>query len=337
MAKTKADWLKEAKDLGIKVDSKATIAQMKELIEAMAVESSKKKVASKEKTADEKPAMAKAGKRSAKAIKEAEEKQAKASRTAAQSSEALAEEERKPKSKAAKPARSRLERRGKKYRDKAKLIDKSKEYSLKDALELAVKTAGTKFDGSLELHIRLNVDPKQADQNIRDSVVLPEGSGKSVDVAVLADEELAKKAKQAGAKTAGEDVIFNALDKEKIDFDVLIAIPDMMAKLSKYARVLGPKGLMPNPKSGTVTKDVENAVKDALGGKVEYRVDSSGIIHLAAGKLSFGKDKLVKNASAVFDSVKAKKPASIKGPYVKNIYVTTTMGPSIRVKSSELS
>jgi large subunit ribosomal protein L1 len=157
-----------------------------------------------------------------------------------------------------------------------------------------------------------------------------------VDVAVLTSDELAKKAKDAGAKIAGEDVIFNALDKEKIDFDVLIATPDKMAQLSKYARVLGPKGLMPNPKSGTVTKNVEKAVKESLGGKVEYRVDSAGIVHLAIGKVSFGKDRLAKNARAVLDSVKSKKPASIKGAYLKNIHMSTTMGPSIRVKPAEL-
>lgn len=285
----------------------------------------------KEKIEGVEGSVAKAGKRSAKAQKEADEKKAKEERKASGEDKPA-----KPKKKV-KPARSRLERRGKNYKKHAELIDKNKDYGLEEALDLAVKTGKTKFDGSLELHIRLNVDPKQADQNIRDSVILPEGTGKSVDVAVLADDDLAKKAKSAGAMLAGEEAVFNALDKEKIDFDVLIATTDMMAKLSKYARLLGPKGLMPNPKSGTVTKNVEKSVKDALGGKVEYRVDSTGIVHLSAGKVSFGKDKLVKNVRAVLDSIKSKKPASIKGTYVKNIYVTTTMGPSIRVKSSELS
>lgn len=285
----------------------------------------------KEKIEETEKPTAKAGKRSAKAQKEDEEKKAKEERKASGEDKPA-----KPK-KNVKPARSRLERRGKKYKKQAELIEKSKDYDLNDALQLAVKTANAKFDATVELHIRLNVDPKQADQNVRDSVVLPEGTGKSIDIAVLADESLAKKAKSAGAKIAGEDVIFNALDKEKIEFDVLIAAPDMMAKLSKYARILGPKGLMPNPKSGTVTKDVEKAVKESLGGKVEYRVDSTGIVHLAAGKTSFGKDKLIKNVQTVFDSIKSKKPSSIKGVYVKSIHVTTTMGPSIKVKTSELS
>jgi large subunit ribosomal protein L1 len=165
---------------------------------------------------------------------------------------------------------------------------------------------------------------------------LPEGTGKSVKVAVVAEDAEAKKAKTAGASVAGVDEIFSKLDKEQIDFDVLVAVPELMQRLSKYARILGPKGLMPNPKSGTVTKEVEKAVKDALSGKVEYRVDSAGIVHITVGKVSFGDTRLHKNAQYIFESIKNKKPASVKSPYIKSFYVSSTMGPGIRVNTSEM-
>lgn len=275
---------------------------------------------------------AKAGKRSAKAIKEAEEKQAKEERKANAESEETTEKPKAP----VKPTRSILERRGKKFREAAKLVDKTKEYTLAEALELAAKTSPTKFDASVELHIKLGVDPRQADQNIRGTVSLPAGTGKDVRVAVFADVDDAKKAKEAGADIAGGDEFLQLLDKEQIDFDVLISTPQMMAKLGKYARLLGPKGLMPNPKSGTVTKDVAVAVSEAKAGKVEYRVDSTGIVHLSVGKTSFKADDLLKNTQAIIGAIKAAKPASIKGAYVQSVFVTTTMGPSIRVASSEV-
>lgn len=250
---------------------------------------------------------AKAGKRSAKSVKETEEKQAKEVRK----TEAKTEET--PKT-TQKPARSKADRAGKKYREASKLVDKTKVYSLKDALDLAVKTSPTKFDASVEMHINLGVDPRQADQNIRDNVVLPAGTGKSIRVAVADDALLAK------------------LDKEDIDFDVLVATPEFMPKLGKYARLLGPRGLMPSPKSGTVTTDVEAAVNEAKAGKVEYRVDQSGIVHLSIGKVSFGPEKLVQNADAVLSSIRAAKPASLKGIYIKSAYLTTTMGPSIKLE-----
>lgn len=275
-----------------------------------------------------KKASAKAGKRSAKAIKEAEEKQAKEERKAEAKTD---EKPSKPKT-VVKPARSRAERAGKKYREAAKTIDKSKLYSLAEAMDLVTKTSPTKFDGTVELHINLDVDPKQADQNVRDNVVLPGGTGKSVKVAVLAEDDDA--AKSVGADITGTEKILANLDKGLIDFDVLISTPDVMPKLGKYARVLGPRGLMPNPKSGTVTKDIKTAVQEAKGGKVEYRVDESGIIHLAIGKVSFGKDMLAQNAEAVLGSVRAAKPASVKGTYIKSVYVASTMGPSIKVETS---
>lgn len=277
---------------------------------------------------------AKAGKRSAKAIKEAEEKEAKEARKA--SGDTDEEGEVKKVKKPVKPTRSRLERRGKKYQEAAKLVDKNKQYSLKEAVELAIKTNKTKFDATVELHVKLGVDPRHADQNIRDNVVLPAGTGKKVRVAVFADIDDVKKAKDAGADVAGGDEFLQQLDKGVIDFDVLVATPAMMAKLGKYARVLGPKGLMPNPKSGTVSNDVVKAVKEAKAGKVEYRVDSTGIVHLGVGKTSFKADDVLQNLQAVLASIKAAKPASLKSSYVQAIYLTTTMGPSISVQLSEV-
>ncbi|HEX5456727.1 MAG TPA: 50S ribosomal protein L1 [Candidatus Saccharimonadales bacterium] len=229
-----------------------------------------------------------------------------------------------------------MERRSKKYRKNAELVEKDKEYKLEDALELACKTATTKFDSSVELHIRLSVDPKQADQNIRDSVILPAGTGKTLKIAVFADEVNAKKAKAAGADIAGEETVLNMLEKGQIDFDVLIAMPNMMVKLAKHARTLGPKGLMPNPKSGTVTADVAKAVEQSKSGKTEYRVDSAGIVHVAVGKASFGAKKLKQNADELISSIKQNKPASVKGVYIKTVYASTTMGPSVPIEVSEL-
>jgi len=262
----------------------------------------------------EEKAVAKAGKRSAKAAKEAEEKEAKEARKA-ESKDQKPAEAKKP----APKARSRTERAGKKYREAAKLVDKDKLYKLADALELATKTSTTKFDATVELHINLGVDPKQADQNVRDTVSLPAGTGKTVRVATLADDADAEK-------------LFAKLDKEEIDFDVLVAAPNMMPKLGKYARLLGPRGLMPNPKSGTVTTDVKAAVEQAKAGRVEYRVDQAGIVHIGVGKVSFGPAKLGQNAEAVLASIRSNRPASLKGNYIKTITVSTTMGPGIKVE-----
>jgi len=267
---------------------------------------------------------AKAGKRSAKAVKEAEEKQAKEERKTQDTAD-------KPKAKPAPITKTKAERAGKKYRQALDLIDKTKEYPLSEALELAAKTSPTNFDGTIELHINLGVDPRHPDQNVRDTVSLPAGTGKKVKIAVLSDAAEAAKAKAAGANIAGDEEVFAMLDKENIDFDILIATPSMMPKLGKYARLLGPRGLMPNPKSGTVSADTAVAVVEAKAGRVEYRVDQSGIVHLAIGKASFGKDKLVQNAEAVMSSIRAAKPASLKGIYVKSAYVSSTMGPSIKI------
>lgn len=318
MAKTKADLLAEAKELNLDVTTKNTVAEITEAIANT----------NEVKSTDEKPAAevktAKAGKRSIKGLEESEAKAEKIEKQLHRE-ETETEEVEKPKQ-AVKPTRSRLERRSKGYRKAAEQVDKTTLYSLKDALELATKTSPTKFDASVELHINLGVDPRQADQNIRSSLVLPAGTGKTIRVAVFADD------KAEGADLSGVDEIIKQLEKGQINFDTLIATPTNMAKLGKYARLLGPRGLMPNPKSGTVTSDVAKAVQEAKAGRVEYRVDSTGIVHLSVGKVSFGGDKLLANATAVMDSIKGNKPQSLKGNYIKAIHITTTMGPSIKVE-----
>lgn len=276
---------------------------------------------------------AKSGKKSKKHL---EEVKAEEERQARKIERAAADAEAEAKPKGAKPVtRPLIERRGKAYRKVAEQIEKGKIYDLKDAVELAIKTNPAKFDATVEAHVRLGVDPRQADQNIRTTVVLPHGNGKTVRVAVFAPLDLAKKAKEAGADIAEDEEFLKRLEKGEIAFDVLISTPQYMPKLGKYARMLGPKGLMPNPKAGTVTMDLEKAVKEAKAGKVEYRVDKQSIVHIGLGKVSFGADKLLENASTFFDSLKAQKPASLKGNYVKSVYLTTTMGPSIAVANIE--
>lgn len=277
-----------------------------------------------EEVAAEEPKLAKAGKRSAKAVAEAEEKQAKEERK-----EAAAEEVEKPKQHA-NPTRSRLERRGKKYRDAAKAIEADKVYDLSEGLAAVVKASTVKFDATVEVHINLNVDPRHADQNIRDNLVLPAGTGKDVRVAVFADEKV------DGADLSGVEEIAKALDKGTIDFDILVSTPANMPKLGKFARLLGPRGLMPNPKSGTVTTDLQKAVAEAKAGRVEFRVDSTGIVHVGVGKVSFKATDLEKNVRALFTNIKNNKPASVKGSYVKAIHLTTSMGPSVNVNVNEI-
>lgn len=280
----------------------------------------------------EKPeTFAKSGKKSKKHIEEVKAEEERQARKVERAKEDAAAAE---KPKGAKPVtRPRIERRGKKYQAAYKLVEKGKVYSLKDAVELAIKTSPVKFDASLEAHVRLGVDPRQADQNIRTTIVLPNGSGKTVRVAVFAPLDVCKTAKAAGADIAEDEEFLKQLDKGVIDFDVLISTPAYMPKLGKYARLLGPKGLMPNPKAGTVTMDVEKAVRESKAGKVEYRVDKQSIVHIGLGKVSFGADKLLENANTFFESLKTQKPASLKGTYVKSVFVTTTMGPSIAVEN----
>ena len=275
---------------------------------------------------------AKAGKKSKKHVEEVkaeEERQARKAETKKAEKEAAE----KPKGEAPK-VRPLIERRGKKYQAAYKKIDRTKAYSLEEALKLAVETNPAKFDATIEAHVRLGVDPRQADQNIRTTVVLPNGNGKTVKVAVFAPLDEAKKAKAAGADIAEDEEFLKQLDKGEINFDVLISTPAYMPKLGKYARVLGPKGLMPNPKAGTVTADIEKAVKEAKAGKVEYRVDKQSIVHIGLGKTNFDQKALLENATVFFDSLKAQKPASIKGSFVKSVFITTTMGPSIMVENN---
>ena len=324
MAKTKAELLEEAKTLNLELTEKNTVAQIQEAIKAASTESIKVET-------EEKPKLAKAGKRSAKAIKEAEEKVAKEEKKEKIASGEI--EEDLIKKGPAPKTRSKLERRSKKYKEAYKLIDPEKVYSLTEAIELLPKLNIAKFDGSAELHINLGVDPKHADQNIRGTVVLPNGTGKTKVVAVFAPADQHKAAKDAGADVVGEEEFLAQLDKEQINFEVLIATPQLMSKLSKYARILGPKGLMPNPKTGTVTADVAKAVTEAKAGKVEYRVDKQGIIHMPIGKLNFTSAMLKENAEVVLKVINEAKPAGLKGEYVRNVSVAPSMGPSVKVQS----
>lgn len=328
MAK-KAELLEEATKLNLEVTDKNTIAEIEAAIAGAA-----QAEAPAEEAKEEKP-LAKAGKRSEKALREAEEKAEKEARKEAGDTTPQSEEAEANAKKGPKPVtRPLLERRGKNYRRAAEQVENGKVYSLADALELATKTNPTKFDASVELHIRLGVDPRQADQNIRATVSLPNGTGKTVRVAVFAPEGDHAAAKKAGADVVGDETFLSQLDKEELNFDILVATPQYMPKLGKYARLLGPRGLMPNPKSGTVATDVAKAVTEAKAGKVEYRVDKQAIVHLAIGKVSFGASKLAENAKAFFDSLNSQKPTSLKGSYVKTISVSTTMGPGIKVENT---
>lgn len=273
---------------------------------------------------------AKSGKKSKKHIEEVKAEEERQARKA--ENKALAEAADKPKG-AAPVTRPKIERRGKKYQAAAKKIEAGKLYTLKEALALAPETCPCNFDSTVEAHVRLGVDPRQADQNIRATVVLPHGNGKTVRVAVFAPLDEAKKAAAAGADIAEDEEFLKRLEKGELDFDVLTSTPAYMPKLGKFARLLGPKGLMPNPKAGTVTADLEKAVKESKAGKVEYRVDKQAIIHIGLGKASFGQDKLLDNANTFFDSLKAHRPASLKGNYVKSIFITTSQGPSIEVEN----
>ncbi len=276
-------------------------------------------------------AVKKAGKHSAKAIREAEAEAARLeTKEARTEAEAAAEEA--PKITRSVP--NPLHAHGKKYREAAKLVDATTYYSLDDAIDLVIKTATTKFDSSVELHVNLGVDPRQADQMVRASVVLPHGTGKSLIVAVFADGKAAEDAKAAGADIVGTDTLLADIEAGKLNFDLLIATPDKMAALGKAARVLGPRGLMPNPKSGTVATDAAKAVKEAKAGKVEYRIDKQAIVHQSVGKVSFKPAALRENATTVLSSILKAKPSASKGTYVKAISLTSTMGPGIKLDSA---
>ncbi|MBN8203986.1 LSU ribosomal protein L1P [Cytobacillus firmus] len=230
-----------------------------------------------------------------------------------------------------------MAKKGKKYAEAAKLVDSSKAYPIAEAIELAKKTNFAKFDATVEVAFRLGVDPKKADQQIRGAVVLPNGTGKTQRVLVFAKGEKAKEAEAAGADFVGDSEYINKISQGWFDFDVIVATPDMMGEVGKLGRVLGPKGLMPNPKTGTVTFDVQKAVNEIKAGKVEYRVDKAGNIHVPIGKVSFEDEKLVENFNTIFDTMMKVKPAAAKGTYMKNVSVTSTMGPGVKVDPSSVA
>lgn len=221
---------------------------------------------------------------------------------------------------------------GKRYIESAKLIDKSALYNPVEALELTLKTAKANFDETIELHVRLGVDPRHADQQVRGAVVLPNGTGRTVRVLVFAKGDKATEAQQAGADFVGADELVQKIQSENwFDYDVVVATPDMMGVVGRIGRVLGPKGLMPNPKSGTVTFDVAKAIEEIKAGKVEYRVDKTAIVHCPIGKKSFGTEKLKENFTALMDALVKAKPAAAKGQYLKSVSVSSTMGPSAKI------
>jgi len=226
---------------------------------------------------------------------------------------------------------------GKKYIESAKLIDKNTLYGPAEALELSVKTAKANFDETIELHVRLGVDPRHADQQVRGAIVLPNGTGKTVRVLVFAKGDKAKEAEAAGADFVGaEDLVQKIQSENWFDYDVVVATPDMMGVVGKIGRVLGPKGLMPNPKSGTVTFDVSKAIAEIKAGKVEYRVDKTAIVHCPIGKKSFGAEKLKENFHVLMEALVKAKPAAAKGQYLKSVTVSSTMGPGLKINSSKV-
>jgi len=228
----------------------------------------------------------------------------------------------------------KMAKRGKKYVEAAKLVDRTKAYSVAEAIELVKKTSTAKFDATVEVAFRLGVDPKKADQQIRGAVVLPNGTGKTQRVLVFAKGEKAKEAEAAGADYVGDSEFINKINQGWFDFDVIVATPDMMGEVGKLGRVLGPKGLMPNPKTGTVTFDVTKAINEIKAGKVEYRIDKSSNIHVPIGKISFDDQKLIENFTTIYETMLKVKPSAAKGTYMKNVAVSSTMGPGVKVDAS---
>jgi large subunit ribosomal protein L1 len=221
---------------------------------------------------------------------------------------------------------------GKKYREATKKIDREKRYPLEEAVKLVTDTKLAKFDETVEVAVRLGVDPRQADQNVRGTVVLPHGTGKTERVLVIAKGEKEREANEAGADVVGGDEIIKRIQEENwLDFDRVIATPDMMGQVGRIGKILGPRGLMPNPKVGTVTFDIAKAVSEVKAGKVDYRVDKAGVVHARIGKLSFGEQKLLDNAHALLSAILRAKPASAKGNYIKSVALSSTMGPGVRV------
>lgn len=365
MAKTKGELLVEAKELKLDVSEKNTVAEITEAIkqaresakevvdqaeqvvnevseaidkeaeqakQAQSDDSKSKSESESDQATEEAVHYAKAGKRSEKSVKEAEAEAERQARKEAGDTTPQGDNEANIQRGPAPKTRPLAERKSKAYKKVAQKVDKAKLYSLAEAIKLATETAVTKFDSTVEMHVRLGVDPKQADQNIRATVTLPNGTGKSVRVAAMVGEDEVKAVKQAGADIAGESAVIDLLSKEKLDFDVLVATPQLMPKLGRFARLLGPRGLMPNPKAGTVSANAVQAVKEAKAGKIEYRVDKQGIVHLGIGKVSFGADKLQQNAQTLIDSLKSARPSTLKGSYMLSVTISTTMGPGIKVE-----
>lgn len=229
-----------------------------------------------------------------------------------------------------------MAKRGKKFTEAMKLVDNTKLYDVKEAIELAKKTSTTNFDATVEVAFRLGIDTKKNDEQVRGAVVLPNGTGKTQRVLVFAKGDKLKEAEAAGADYAGDVEYINKIQQGWFEFDVIVATPDMMGEVGKIGRVLGPKGLMPNPRTGTVTFDVTKAVEEIKAGKVEYRADKAGIIHAPIGKVSFDNDKLEENFLTVFETVEKAKPAAAKGTYMKSVNVTTTMGPAVKIDTSSV-
>lgn len=231
-----------------------------------------------------------------------------------------------------------MPKRGKNYRESAKIVDKHTLYDTKEAIELALATSKAKFDETIEVHIKLGVDGRHADQQVRGAIVLPHGTGKTKRVLVFAKGEKVKEAEAAGAEYVGAEELAQKIQSENwFDFDIVVATPDMMGVVGRLGKILGPKGLMPNPKSGTVTMDLEKAIQEIKAGKVEYRLDKTNIIHSPIGKASFGQDKITENFNALLEAVVKAKPAVAKGQYLKSVVIASTMGPGVKLNPTKLT
>ena len=226
---------------------------------------------------------------------------------------------------------------GKRFTELAKKVERTREYSPAEAVKLVKDTSQAKFDTTVEIHLRMGVDPKQADQMVRGSAVLPNGTGKTVRVIVFAQGARAQEAQAAGADAVGTDDLAKKIEGGWLDFDVAIATPDLMGQVGRLGRVLGPRGLMPNPKSGTVTMDIAKAVKDAKGGRIEFRVDKTGVIHTVVGKSSFSEQALLQNLATAMDAINRARPAGVKGDYIRSVYLTSTQGPSVKLDRNAAS
>lgn len=314
------------------VNAKSAKTQIRQLADAKL--SAK---AAKEETASAKDANAKGAEEYAKGAKK-ETANAKSAKESAEGvKETAKKEETKEAPKTHKPQKPHIKKRGKKYKEVSKLIDKEHNYLPEEAVELAIKTATTNFDPSIEVHIRLGIKPEQTEQNIRTVVDLPEGTGKEIKIAAIVNPQKEKETKEAGADFVGSDDLISKIEKGFLGFDVVVATPDMMSKIGKLGKILGTKGLMPNPKTETVAEEPQKVVKLLKKGRIELKNDSYGIVHTIFGKVSQGKEKLINNFKALLEGLFKAKPQAVKGQFVKSISVSTTMGPSIKVDQNKLS